>query len=552
MAGRQTEANDYDNEDDCYRNSDYEEKIEPEDVDDNNHNNNYDDDEFIDASVDKMLEEEEITEHKECYLPDNCKIKPCFHIFITKWMATSDIDRFITDNKSKAETLHVDSLIDYLKDKDKIAHEEAYGNSHIKFFIELDDHRNKKGFPGNAFGTKISNFLNNFAKAFTKILSEDNIPIGGKAFLKVKMIKDITAEEIASGARVAVKYHRSGGILGVHIVFTTIITHLSSFALFRHVVSRIKSSKPNDGLFQAIDPAVFKTGTRLRTIHATKSYEDKNTYAPYHKDDDLRDHFYTYISPADIRDCMHVELIKYETKTKVQTVKKVKQINEDEEVDEDFVEMGSLEEQKLIDLVALINFSEYDKRIRINRFVYLYSSHMRGTLEEWYRSLNNSENKIKKEIDYNWDTAWPSKNQDDIHLPTGWGVLCNYAKENNAAGFEEWKKKYPSMPPLEKLTDDEIKEVEHFMTNFDEHEAAKFFHNLCPDAYIYKNDTWYSLQKNNTWDESSIGFVNNIADTLKDVLLRLSYTYFDKIGKIKKELNQKNIKMDQEENLMIE
>jgi len=88
-------------------------------------------------------------------------------------------------------------------------------------------------------------------------------------------------------------------------------------------------------------------------------------------------------------------------------------------------------------------------------------------------------------------------------------------KQSNPDLYKLWKNKYERDSGLKCL----MKPI------FNQNTVALYFHNLKPDNYVFINNTWYKLQKNNRWRESQLGMINDIADTIMTEFNKLSEYY---------------------------
>ena len=310
-----------------------------------------------DYEDDLVDDEQEALDFPTTEAPHDCQIGYSEVIKITKWLATSNLERFVKSTESdKVQRGGVEEIMSYLEGKDKIGYEEVHasgGDQHLRLMIDLDlkkdDYINDPLY--------IHDFIHAFAEFLLSALDDEH-----KGVQELKVYNKITVEQIVQGAAIAVKYERfdSGVIKGVHIYFTNIITHLASFS---HLSSIMKNAiawgntmkkstqyglhKSDYKLFNNIDLGLYKSNPRLRTIYAIKGDpakpNDKRFYEPLkfdvEKNEDIQnkehhhykasgekttynysDYFFTFIpEQLDEYDCLHFEIKMKEHKESKQS-----------------------------------------------------------------------------------------------------------------------------------------------------------------------------------------------------------------------------------------
>jgi hypothetical protein len=90
------------------------------------------------------------------------------------------------------------------------------------------------------------------------------------------------------------------------------------------------------------------------------------------------------------------------------------------------------------------------------------------------------------------------------------------------------------------------KKAVHLLSNFDQTEAAKYFHSLSPNSSVHNKDIWYVLQAACYWAKSdkTVGSTNKVNDVLKDELPKLTNYYLGKLSIIKDALSREDTETD--------
>ena len=146
------------------------------------------------------------------------------------------------------------------------------------------------------------------------------------------------------------------------------------------------------------------------------------------------------------------------------------------------------------------------------------------------------------QVDYNnydedaTQNLWTHCN-DDRENGITFGTLVHWAKGLNPEGYKQWNNKWG------------LGKLKYLVNNFDQAEAAKYFHKCNKEKYVYKeSDGWYMLQKNGRWrlSKDAVGFINTIDEFLKSELHKVRNHYLGKLNIINQNLANDNIKSEEE------
>ena len=132
--------------------------------------------------------------------------------------------------------------------------------------------------------------------------------------------------------------------------------------------------------------------------------------------------------------------------------------------------------------------------------------------------------------------------KDDQENRITFGTLIHWAKEDNPDGYRQWNNKWG------------LGKLKYLVNNFDQAEAAKYFHGRNKNKYVYKESDgcWYMLEDNGRWRKSrdAVGFINTLNDFFKTELYKLRNHYSGKISVITKAWNQAGRVSDKEKEEM--
>ena len=128
------------------------------------------------------------------------------------------------------------------------------------------------------------------------------------------------------------------------------------------------------------------------------------------------------------------------------------------------------------------------------------STRMKHLFYEW-SNVNYPAN--MQEINYLWNYSFKKRRDNPLKIYT----LRYDAKNHNETLYTEWYKKWIQNNMIDLIME------------FDAYNISNYFYQMKPNNYIYKDGKWYGLQENNLWvqyDKNAVGFINDIAKTLKD------------------------------------
>lgn len=443
---------------------------------------------------------------------DNCEVASNSQVQIKLKMATSNDDR--RDGRNIMYE-NIEDIQSYICEGYKFACEELHSTNydqhaydqHVRFFMDLDKVKNPK-----------LHVVKDFVKHFVGVLYAviDDIPDE-----EIQISNQYTEDVIISGARIAMKTAEVGG---VHIYFTNVITHASSFPHFHGVMREVKkrgqlwyhsekerspSSKLLSSLklFEHIDLAMYKSVLGLRCIYAVKDSEygchlfhckqpystpckhiaDK-IYIPQ-EGYDFTDYFFSYLG-EECFDAMHIELL--EPKHVEHTSQPETYVSE-QDPRNDKLSVCS----KLIDLIDNVDYQKYIL-VGLAMFNRLDGSREGKSL---YKDWAISKFKDKsQQIDNNWDKYWPSRKSE---RKVGLGTLKKLAEDSNPEAYSQWLAEY-SWTGIKKL-----------LCTFTHTDVSKYFYAVRSNDYIYSGKSWYMYNAiTKLWEKSDSAdrLLNDLAD----------------------------------------
>ncbi|KAF0215188.1 MAG: hypothetical protein FD167_5222 [bacterium] len=162
---------------------------------------------------------------------DECEVSTNNQVQIKLIKATSNEDRYNDKNIMRD---HINEITSYLSEGRKQAFEELYSkdyekhiyDQHVRLYIDLDKVVNPRLHVVKKF---VKLFVTTFYGELDK-MPEDELQISNR----------YNDDIICDGARIAIKEAINGSTGGVHIYFTTVITHPSSFPNLKRIMTRVK------------------------------------------------------------------------------------------------------------------------------------------------------------------------------------------------------------------------------------------------------------------------------------------------------------------------
>lgn len=447
----------------------------------------------------------------------DCEISPNYQVQVKTDMYVTNEERYDPDN-FKIQTLTISELLEYLTGNNaNVAHEEVSDeDQHVRLLLDLDKLNCTKLID-------LSDFISNFAKLFIDVCLET-------PGAEVAYEDNITFDEIIDGARVAIKPGTvPGNPGGAHIIFTTIVTHMTAWKELEQVITKVihksKSlAKPLADIFPLIDLQLYKLRKPiLRAIYSLKTYNDRckhesckikpckhekaKMYIPQ-ENYDFSDYFFTYV-PSSPKKCLHVEF----TPTVPKPFVPLKNVNTTDLKSPNLFKTLV----RIPPLLTLITGDSYNLYFTVISAMTTIanrtnkSEECREIFDTWFQQ--NQSHKSKRKPDSDWNRLINSSSERRY----GENKLRELAEQMDPEGFSDWCKQYLNS------------EFRHLVFSpIIQADVAKYFGKMNKDVCIYQDlgvgEYLYTFNdKSKIWDKSdkSSSLLNRIYEYFQTKLFEL-------------------------------